>query len=198
MDNAWKCIEKVLENNNGYIKTSEVEAMNISRHVIKKYVDLGKLNLVRKGLYVSTEGFYDEFALLQARSAKAIYSYSTALYLLGLSDRVPNVFDLTFPRGTNATYLKKSNAVRCHYVDKNEYEVGITEVYSPQGALVKVYNRERCICDLIRNKNQMDIQIYTHSIKTYFKSKPDYRTLIKYGKIFGIVDQIRTYMEVLN
>ena len=43
--------------------------------MLKKYVDMGKLDPVRKGLYTLTDEFTDEFALLQAQSAKIIYSY---------------------------------------------------------------------------------------------------------------------------
>ena len=77
------------------------------------------------------------------------------------------------------------------------YEIGITQVQSPQGATVKVYDRERCICDMIRDKDQMDMQLYTQAIKDYFRSKPNNRKLLKYGKVFGIEEKIRIYMEVL-
>lgn len=40
---------------------------------------MGKLDPVRKG-YTLTDEFTDEFALLQAQSAKIIYSYGTALF----------------------------------------------------------------------------------------------------------------------
>ena len=198
MDAIWNKMKNVAESNVGYIRTSDVEAAGVSRPMIKKYMDAGKLEQVRKGLYVLTDGFFDEFAILQVQSTKAIYSYGTALFLWGLSDRTPHIFDITLPRGTNISRLKKDNInLRCHYVDKGLYEIGITETVSPQGARVKLYDKERCICDLIRNKEQVDIQIYTHAIKNHFKSNPDIRKLLKYGKVFGIVDKIRTYMEVL-
>lgn len=41
------------------------------------------------------------------------------------------------------------------------------------------------------------MQLYSQAIKDYFKSKPNNRKLLKYGKVFGIEDKIRTYMEVL-
>lgn len=198
MDAIWNKMKIVADTNDGYIKTSDVEAAGISRPMIKKYLDAGKLEQVRKGLYVLSDGLFDEFALLQVQSTKAIYSYGTAIFLWGLSDRTPHIFDITLPRGTNVSRLKKDNInLRCHYVDKELYEIGITETVSPQGARVKLYDKERCICDLIRNKDQVDIQIYTQAIKCYFKSNPDSRKLLKYGKVFGIVDKIRTYMEVL-
>lgn len=191
-------IIQLAENHNGIIKTADVEAAGISRPMLKKYTDAGMLTQVRKGLYILTNGFADEFALVQVQSPKAVYSYGTALYLWGLSDRTPHIFDLTFPRGTNVSRLKKDNSnLRCHYVDKEIYEMGVTETVSPQGASVRLYDKERCICDLIRNKDQIDIQLYSQAIKDYFKSKPDNRKLLKYGKGFGIVDKIRTYMEVL-
>ena len=199
MDIIWDKIRSIAESSHGYIKTGDVEAAGISRPMIKKYVDIGKLEQVRKGLYVLADGFADEFALLQAQSTKAVYSYGTALYLWGLSDRTPHTFDVTFPRGTNASRLKKGNAnLRCHYVDQELYEMGITRTTSPQGATVTLYDKERCICDLIRNKDRVDLQLYSQAIKDYFRSKPDNRKLLKYGKAFGIVDKIRTYMEVLS
>ena len=62
---------------------------------------------------------------------------------------------------------------------------------------MKLYDRERCICDLIRDKTQVDVQLYTQAIKEYFNIKPDYRKLLKYSRKFGIEEKVRTYMEVL-
>ena len=77
------------------------------------------------------------------------------------------------------------------------YDLGITETKSPQGGMVKLYDRERCICDVIRDKDQIELQLFTQAIKDYFKTNPNNRKLLKYGKVFGIEDKIRTYMEVL-
>lgn len=198
MDQIWNRIEEFAEDNNGLIRTSQVEGLGISRPMIRKYLKTGKLEKIRKGLYILSDDFADEYALLQARSQKAVFSYGTALFLWDLSDRTPHVYDVTFPRGTNSNSLKKDIPnLRCHYVQQEIYGLGITEIKSPQGALVKVYDRERCICDLIRDKNQIDMQLYSQAIKGYFKSQPNIRKLLKYGKIFNIEDKIRTYMEVL-
>lgn len=198
MDQIWISIKKVAKEHNGFIRTAQIEELGLRRAEIKKYVDEGQLEQVCKGLYALANELVDEYAMVQARRSKAIFSYGTALYLWGLSDRTPHFYDITLPRGTNSSRLKRDNSnIRCHYVQQEIYELGITEVKSPQGAMVKVYDRERCICDLIRDKNQMDMQLYSQAIKEYFKSKPNNRKLLKYGKIFGIEDKIRIYMEVL-
>ena len=198
MDQIWMRIKEVAETNNGFIKTAQVEGLGISRPMLRKYTDAGKLERVCKGLYILAGDMTDEYALLQARSKAAVFTYGTALFLWGLSDRVPHKYDITLPRGANIALLKRDNPnLRCHYVQPDIYEIGITETTSPQGAAVRLYDRERCICDLIRNKEQVDMQLYSQAIKDYFKSKPNNRKLLKYGKIFGIEDKIRIYMEVL-
>ena len=198
MDQIWTRIEKFAKTNNGFIQTAQVEELGISRPMLKKYCDAGKLERIRKGLYILTSELPDEYALLQTRSKYAVFSFGTALFLWGLSDRAPHVYDITLPRGANINSLKKDvSNLRCHYVQPEVYEIGITELLSPQGAMVKVYDRERCICDLIRDKDQIDRQLFTQAIKDYFKSKPNNRKLLKYGRIFGIEEKIRIYMEVL-
>ncbi len=198
MDSIWNEIKSIADDNGGFIKTSTVEAAGISRPMLRKYVEDGKLDQVRKGLYVLTDDLADEFALLQLQSTKAVFSYGTALYLWGLSDRTPHIFDITIPQGTNISRLKRDNpTIRFHYVQPEAYNMGITEIQSPQGAMVRLYDKERCICDLIRDKDKVDIQIYIQAIKDYFNTKADRRKLLKYSKVLGVEDRVRTYMEVL-
>lgn len=198
MDSVWNKIKKIADENNGFIKTSTVESAGISRPMLRKYVADGKLEQIRKGLYVLADDLADEFVLIQIQSTKAVFSYGTALYLLGLSDRTPHIFDISVPQGTNISRLKRDNQnIRCHYVQPDVYDVGITEITSPQGAIVRIYDKERCICDLIKDKDKVDIQIYTQAIKDYFNTKADRRKLLKYSKALGVEEKVRTYMEVL-
>lgn len=198
MEEIMSHIKEVAIKNNGFIKTSQIENIGLSRPMIKKLVDKGFLEKVARGIFILKDEFSDEYALLQTRCKYAVFSYCTALFLLGLSDRTPHIYDISVPQGANISTLKNDEiSIRCHYVRPDIFELGITEAKSPQGATVKVYDRERCICDLIREKNQVDLQVYSQAIKDYFKSNPNRRKLLKYGKVFGIEEQIRTYMEVL-
>ena len=199
MDENWTKIKYLAEMNNGILTTMQVENNGIPRSVIKNFLDAGKLALVRKGLYILQDGLIDEYALIQAQSSKVIYSYGTALYLWGMTDRTPHIIDITAPHGHNLNRIYgKQPDLRFHYVVKKYYDIGITETETPQGAQVRLYDPERCICDLIRDKDCQDLQLFTQAIQSYFKHKPNCRKLVKYGKQFGIEEKIRTYMEVLS
>lgn len=196
--NQIEKIKHIVRNNGGYIRTFQLEELGISRPTIKKYKESGVLEQVSRGLYSIANEISDEYVVVQKHCNKAVFSYGTALYLWGMSDRTPHIFDVTVPQGTHTSHLKKVNEdLRCHYVKFDFYEVGITQTISPQGGNVILYDKERCICDLIRDKDKIEMQLYSQAIKEYFKGKGNTRKLLKYSKIFKIEDKVRAYMEVL-
>ena len=78
------------------------------------------------------------------------------------------------------------------------YEIGITEIKTPYGNKVKVYDLERTICDIIRNKKKIEIALFTDAMKRYADRKDrNSIKLHKYAKIFNIEDELRKYLEVL-
>lgn len=198
MDEVYNRIKAMADNGNGFVKTSQIEEAGISRTAIKKYVDSGQLERIRKGIYAPADSDIDEFALLQVQCSSLIFSYGTALYIWGLTDMIPHTFDISVPHGENISRLLRDNQkIKAHYVMKEFYDLGITETQSPQGGLIHLYDKERCLCDLIKDKNQIEKQLYVQAIREYFKARPNVRKLLKYGKAFGIEEKIRTYMEVL-
>lgn len=198
MDEIYNKIQAIAEENNGFVKTSQIEAAGISRTAIKKYVDSGLLERIRKGIYAPAGSDIDEFALLQIQCSSLVFSYGTALYIWGLTDVIPHTFDISIPQGENISRLIRDNQkIKAHYIMREFYDIGITETQSPQGAIIRLYDKERCLCDLIKDRNQIEKQLYVQAIKDYFKARPDVRKLLKYGKTFGIEEKIRTYMEVL-
>ena len=95
MDDIWLKVKELAADGNGIVSTKQVERLGISRAVLKKYVEDNRLVRIRKGLYTLHGDLPDEYVALQIRSAKAIFSYGTALYFWGLSDRTPHFIDMT-------------------------------------------------------------------------------------------------------
>ena len=182
------------------ITNKEAEELGYSRHNLSELTKSGQLERLRPGLYQLKGKVIDDFILISSNSNRIIFSHQTALYLHDLSDRTPNVFHISVPQGYNASHIKKRyEGLQVHYVKKDLYEIGKTEIKSPQGNLIPVYDIERTICDIIIDKEKIDKQIFTEAIKRYFKSpNKNLRRLIKYSRLFKIEDEIRKYMEVLS
>ena len=119
MDTSYKIIKDVAETQDGIITTKQVEDSGLSRTVLKQYVDEGLLIKESQGIYSLSDTIADEYKLIQIRSDNAVFSYGTALYLLGMSDRVPHSIDVTVPQGYNVSRIKKNYpSIHFHYVKK--------------------------------------------------------------------------------
>lgn len=190
---------KKIVRDNGYLYTNDVTKAGIRRESLKKYLDRGSLIRESRGIYSFADSMSDEFALLQSRCKKGIFSYGTALYFYGLSDRFPQMISMTVPKNYNVFYLKEELLhVEFHRIKPSLWDIGIIEINSPQGGKIKIYNKERCICDIIRNRKRTDPQIFTQALKGYFASKDrDNIQLIEYAKKFHIENKVQEYMEIL-
>ena len=182
------------------ITNKEAEELGYTRRNLSELTKRGQIERLRPVLYQLKGKVIEDFVLISSNSNRIIFSHQTALYLHDLSDRTPNVFHISVPQGYNASHIKKRyEDLQVHYVKKELYELGKSEIKSPQGNLIPVYDIERTICDIIIDREKIDKQIFTEAIKRYFKSpNKNLRRLIKYSRLFNIEDEIRKYMEVLS
>jgi len=90
----------------------------------------------------------------------------TALYLLNLAEREPIRYSITLKAGTNATRLTKQG-VKVYKVKEELFDVGVIEAKSPAGHMLKVYNPERTICDLVRSRRNIERFLERLSISSY-------------------------------
>lgn len=189
-------IGNLIEKNNGYLITSEAVEQGISKPTISKYIKEHDMEKAAHGIYILNDVWPDELFVLQARNSAIIYSGETALYLHKLTDREYSHIYFVVPTGYNASHIKADKIVR--YENPVEYELGVCEVEASSGNLVRVYDKERCICDLVKNRKNTEIQLYQTAIKEYMSDKhKNLSHLIKYAEVLGVRDEVMKYVEVL-
>ena len=190
-------LESYLNENNGYYRISDACRLGVSKSTAIQFVRDAGLSKVAPGVYCSEEAWPDRLYLLQLRNRKIVFSHETALYLHGLTDRESKHPIVTVRRGYNASHLKKDN-VEVHTVVADWFEIGATTAETSFGNTVRVYDKERCICDILREKKRMDIQVFQTAMNAYFKSRDkDIHKLMEYAAVFDIQDKMRQYTEVL-
>jgi len=186
-------IRKFLNQNNGYITTAEFISLGIGRHLIPKFIKMGLIRKITHGIYIDTSLLEDPYYILQMKYPHAIFSLNTAFHILNLTNRTPYQIDITVLRGKRV----RGN-YNIHYVSKNYYDIGIIEVESPSGNQIKVYNAERCICDMLRIDGEFDLELQNRILNYYFHSKDkDIDKLLEYAKEFNIYDKVNTIVEVM-
>ena len=66
------------------------------------------------------------------------------------------------------------------------------------GHAVPVYDMERTICNLLRSRNNIEIQVFQDALKQYARRKDkNLRVLMKYAALFHVENILRPYLEVL-
>lgn len=195
--NKYEKMKDLLKENNGYMFTAQVEKAGISRTYLSKFVRENNLEKVAKGIYVSKDTWEDELYILQIRNPKIIYSGETALYLHGLIDREYSDICITVPPRFNQTRLR-SRGVIVHQEKLEIYQLGIVEIETNYGNVVRTYDKERCICDLIKNRGNIEVQQFQTAIKSYMRDKTkNMSRLMLYASRLKIRDEIMKYVEVM-
>ncbi len=195
--NKTDYLSKLIEEDNGYLITSKAVASGFTKPFISKFIKDYRMEKVAHGIYILDDVWPDELFILQTRNQMIVYSGETALYLHGLMDREYSKICFTVPIGYNVSHIKIPSKV-VHYVSKNTYELGSVMAPSSSGNLVKVYDMERCICELIKNRKKYEVQIFQTAIKEYMSQQnKKLSRLIEYAEKLDIRDEVMKYVEVL-
>ena len=196
-----KPIEKIyqlLEEQNGFFRTSDLSKLGIPSSYITLLLERGEIKRVSRGLYTSDDVFLDDMLILQTKFKNAIFSHETALFLLGISDRNPLFYPVTVPSGYNASGLKR-NGAKVFFIKPDLLELGLLSINSPFGNPIKTFNLERTICDIIRNRNKIDIQIENQALKNYVNHKDrNFNRLFEYATKLRVLKRVREIIEVLS
>lgn len=195
--NKFEQMNHLLELKNGVIRTSDIVAEGISKPYFAEFVKKQGLVRVSHGIYVSEDAWDDPMYLLQLRFPQAVFSHDTALYLHDLTDREPLKYAITVKTGYNTSKFQSLN-VKAYTIKKDLHELGITEIASPFGNMVNVYDKERSVCDIVRSRSEIEIQTFQDALKMYTKrNDKDLHRLMLYAKAFHIDRILNQYLEVL-
>ena len=183
--------------NNGYLITKDVTDNNIPRTYLTKLIKKNKIERVSRGVYIKKNVLVDEFVILQSKSKYAIYSNTTALYLHGFSNRIPIRYDITVKSGYKGSLQKEKN-VNLFYTKKELLELGVINYKLDSGNIIRVYDLDKTICDIIKNKKKIDAEIFNKAIREYFYSnKKNTLKLYEYAKKMNIYNKVRDTFEIV-
>ena len=195
--NQLEQIGEISTAGNGVLRTSEVISKGISKTTLAKFVEKYNYERVSHGIYCSPYVWKDGLYLLQLRCPKTIFSHDTALFLLDMTDQEPLQYTVTVKSGYNATHLRK-DGVKVFSIKKEFFELGITSVKTSFGNEVLSYNPERTVCDMIRSRSKIEIQVFQDAMKQYVKRKDkNLHLLMEYAKKLHVNHLLSRYLEVL-
>lgn len=186
-------IKAFFKENHNYIMTKDIVNLGIDKKNIPKMIENGEIKKVNHGIYMNPNVMEDEYYIIQLRYPDSIFSYNTAFHIMNMTNLTPSTIDVTTLREK-----KIIGNYNIHYVSKEKYNIGIVTVESPFGNPIKIYNAERCICDMLKNNDEFDLELQNRILNNYFNSQEkNIKLLEEYAKKLNVYDKVNTIIEVM-
>lgn len=131
---------------------------------MSKVMEAGFVYKIEDGIY-SDDEYEPEIAVILKKYPKAVLTGEYAFYVHGLTVVVPERYSLA--TGQKATPINDER-VQQIYTRNDLLHLGEVEQIV-DGSIIRVYDKERMLIELLRNKNKMPYDLYKEIIYNYRK-----------------------------
>ena len=191
-------IRRVIINAGGVARTADFNAASYANYTVSELCKRGLIVRVRSGYYTLPEQERREEEVIAQLFPDGIVCYDSALFHYGYSDKTPLEWHLAFPRTVTRSRLEIDYPpVRGYMVQQSIFELGAV-VDDWAGVPLRVYDRERTICDCFKRRSQMDSEMFAKAVTAYAgDEKKNLGNLSRYAKKLRVYTKVTELMEVL-
>lgn len=191
-------IGKIFKDHGGIMRTKELTEVNISYRHIQQLIDNGLVEKIRYGYYQwQDRRAFTEVSAIVTTFPEAILCSETALMHYGYTDRTPSEWHIAVNNRNSRTKYKLDYIdIKTHYIDPDRLSIGVSDDEIDDIA-VKIYDRERVICDCLRHVNTMDGEIYNNAIRRYIRDENrNVGRLMEYASALGVEKKARSIIGI--
>lgn len=195
--NNIKKIEETFNKHGGVLKTSELNALGLSSRQIKRLIEDNIIVRIKHGFYELTNYVPREEVIISRLFPEAVIFLESAMIEYGFTDRIPSAWQIAVNKDSNKKqYGIDYPFIEPYYLEPKFIEIGINIVEIDR-VKVRIYDRDRTICDTLRYEKKLEEEVFTNVIKNYIKDpKKNVRNLYEYANIFNIKNKVQTYIGV--
>ena len=147
---------------------TDLKEKGLNDRKIRKMLDSNELYHIERGIYSDKE-HYDRLELIVKKYPNAVFTSESAYYYLGLTDYIPKYY---FLATKNSIRKIENDKIIQSFVSNNFFEIGKEEIlYS--NIKISIYNKERMLIELIKNRNNLAYDYYKEIIINYRKISHD-------------------------
>jgi predicted transcriptional regulator of viral defense system len=180
------------------LKSANLRSAKFCSKDLAELIKAGQISQIRRGYYAwgpFTETLND-MEILASLIPEGIISFFSAAQYHDLTTVIPQSIEITLPSSMRTPALPENLHVTVHKSANHIYQVGIETVQVGNHTL-KVYDRERTVCDFIRNRLKIGKDLALEVLKNYMSRKKNLQKLYEYAKLLQIEGVLNPYVEVL-
>lgn len=160
--------KEIFDRYGGMMRTTQLAEEKVFYPQRQKLMEDGHIEKVRRGYYQwnSSEDF-SEVGTVTRLFPDAILCMDTALRYYGYSDRTPGDWHLAVSKDSGKSRFNIDYPfVKPYYIEPTVLKLGLTKG-TMDGHEIRIYDKDRVICDCLRYRNKMDKEIFNKAIQNY-------------------------------
>lgn len=196
--NAISALRNIFSDYQYIMTTAELQAEKLYYADIQLMLKEGLIEKIKRGYYHWVEDTIgSEVLIINRLFPDAILCMETALFYYGYSDRNPAQWNLAL----NKNVSKERTRMDYPFIKVYRMEPSLLPLGETTGEIdftkVQIYDRDRTICDVLRNMNKMDREIFNKAIQGYVNdTKKNIPNLMRYAKELRVQKRVRELIGV--
>lgn len=180
--------KKIFDRYGGMMRTKDLQKEKIQYRTLQRLIDQEVVEKVRYGYYqwINPEDFSEVGTVIRL-FPDAVFCMETALRYYEYSDRTPAEWHLAVSKDSGKSRFKIDYPfVKPHYMEPSWLEVGLTSG-TMDGNKVRIYDKDRVICDCLRYRNKMDKEIFNKAVQRYIADpEKNIPHLLEYAEVLRV------------
>ena len=190
-------IDEIFAKNKGYLTSKLIRGNRSLYYQLKTMLDAEKVVQIKRGLYrhinFAEEASWGDVCRIAPQAVICLFS---AWRFYELSTQIPTEIHVAIP-AKNKVLLPDYPPIKLYYWDKRFYETGIIQTTYNEDQIT-IYDIEKSVCDAIRYRNKVGIDITSEILRNYLKRKDrNLDILMKYADNMRIANVLNQYLTVM-
>lgn len=191
-------LRMLFSSHNYVMTTAELTASKLYYADIKQLLDEGLIERVRRGYYHWTQDYGEsEVVIINRLFPDAVLCMETALFYYRYSDRNPAEWNFAIDKNVS----KRRTKIDYPFIKAYRVESELVTLGETEGEIdfhkVRIYDRDRTICDVLRNMNKIDKEVFNKAVQGYVKDpKKNIPNLIEYAKALRVQTRVKELIGV--
>ena len=191
-------IKQIFDEHGGMLRTNELYTRKVYYNDLQQYIKDGLIDKIRYGYYqwIDSDNL-SEARLITQLFPDGILNMDTALFYYGYSERTPLAWHLAVSKDSGKSRFKIDHPfVRPYFVEPAILCIGLSSG-EIDGNNVRIYDKERMICDCLRYRNKMDREIFVKAIQGYVNdTSKNISRLMKYAKKLRVTGAVKNLVGI--
>ena len=197
-EKSINAVRKIFSKHDNIMTTAQLDSYRIYYADIQQLLSEGFIEKIKRGYYHWAETYGEqEVKIINRLFPDAVLCMETALFYYQYSDRNPAEWNITIDKNVS----RSRTSIDYPFVKAYRVEPDLVPLGETKGSInfidVRIYDRDRTICDVLRNMNKMDKEIFNKAIQGYVKDpKKNIPNLMEYAKVLRVQKRVKDLIGV--